>query len=82
MYDYNTQKKILKTDNGLTLLVRIVKRIESLNGNFVVTEAWTTLGTYSGWDAMACMDYLEEKGFIRKVKAGEAYQHTVYTRTH
>jgi hypothetical protein len=69
MYDYETEKPKLLTDDGQRLLFAVRDNVQKLlmpSGAVRATEAW---GTVSGdsWLLLACLDRLVELGEIREV---------------
>lgn len=80
MYNYQTEKAELFTDQGQRRFLEIRDRVKSLPHLFEMQDAIrSTCG--SNWAAMACIDRLVELGEIREVPTLDvAAQHRVFKR--
>lgn len=83
MYDYETEKPKLFTEEGVELLrtvERTVRRHLALSGAVRAQEALEDARGGDDWLRIACLDYLAECGVIRQFGATEAVatQHRVY----
>ena len=81
MYNYQTERLKLFTENGVEMVLKIKKNIQNM---VVVSGAvdfcHATKGvTGDSWTQLAALDYLVEKGEIREVtNAGTIGQHRVF----
>jgi len=69
MYDYETEKKNIFTDEGQRMFLKIrdtVHRLLEVSGAFQMEKAWKNV-TGSSWEMMACVDRLAELGEIQEV---------------
>ncbi len=84
MYDYNTEKSRLFTDEGQRLFLSIrdnVKAKLKVAGAVRCQEAMqNTIGTFDTWTALACIDRLIELGELVEIGQGRncATQYRVY----
>ena len=82
MYDYTTERKVVFTEDGIIKLFAIRDKAQQLlkiAGAFREQEVLSAV-TGSSWQALACVDYLVERGEIKRVLGGDhvARQHNVY----
>jgi len=70
MYNYNTEKPKIFTEDGQVTFIKIrdnVKRLLEVAGAVRATEAWG--GVYGdNWLMLACLDRLVELGEIRELQ--------------
>lgn len=73
MYDYQTEKPKLLTDEGQRVLIRVrdhVKECLSVSGAIDMTHAMKGVGGGDSWTMMAYIDRLVEIGDIREITQG------------
>jgi|HubBroStandDraft_5_1064220.scaffolds.fasta_scaffold406307_2 hypothetical protein len=82
-YDYTKQREVVFTESGLIMLFKIRDKARAL---LETAGAFREQGIHMGcsgdsWDMLACVDYLVERGEIRRVVGGNnvARQHNIYT---
>lgn len=83
MYNYETQKASLFTDEGQRMFLKIRDKVNKLldaAGAFTQETAMRGI-TGDAWDMTACIDRLEELVEIREVgRSGPFLQHRVFVR--
>ncbi len=84
MYDYKTERKELFTESGvetLTIIRDNARRLLAEAGAFTAEKAMKGC-TGSSWTMLAAIDYLVEKGEIRRVtEQGSTWgQYQVFTK--
>ena len=84
MYDYQTERKELFTESGvetLTIIRDNVRRLLAEAGAFTADKVMSKC-TGSTWTMLAAIDYLVEKGEIRRVTQSSSTwgQHQVFTK--
>jgi hypothetical protein len=82
MYDYTTERKFIFTEAGVEMVIKARDRVNNLlaeSGAFREQEAISGLGGDS-WKQLACIDYLVERGEIRRIYDKGARQHNVYVK--
>lgn len=80
MYDYMTERKVVFTEAGIKMLLAIRDRAKKLledAGAFREQEVISGIGGDS-WSMLACVDYLVERGELRRIYDLGARQHNVY----
>ncbi len=68
MYNYETQKKNLFTEEGMTLFFKISKKVDELletAGAFQMSKIFTAAG--DTWSQQACVDHLVSLGELKEV---------------
>lgn len=79
MYDYKRQKTELFTEQGMVVLLNMRDKISTAlkeSGAFRVDKVMTSGDT---WTMLAALDYMEERGEIKKISPPSwAAQHGVY----
>lgn len=86
MYEYETEKKAIFTEEGQVMFLRIrdhVQRCIKLSGAVSMGNAMSATGVGGDtWTRMACVDRLVELGEIREVAQQEcAGQNRVFVKT-
>jgi len=81
MYNYQTERPKLFTENGVEMVLGIKKNIQNMVAVSGAVDFYhATKGVVSAsWTQFAALDYLVEKGEIREVTNAEAMgQHKVF----
>ncbi len=82
MYDYNSERKFIFTEEGQDTLQKIRSNISKNIKNAGCIRMTEAIHGTSGemWSIMACVDFLVEKGEILEVKqaARPAGQHRIF----
>jgi len=81
MYEYLKQREVVFTESGIKMLFTLRDRAKELleeAGAFREQELHISVSGDS-WDMLACVDYLVERGDIRRVYAEGARQYNIYT---
>jgi len=81
-YDYQQEKAGIFTETGLQMLLKIRDRADKLlkeSGAFREQELHTTMSGDS-WKMLACVDFLVEKGELKRIHDGGVRQMDVYVR--
>lgn len=82
MYSYETEKPALFTERGVEMLTKMRDRAKALlaEAGAVRADKIMAVATGSSWTMMAALDYMVEKGDLRRVTAqGETWgQHQVF----
>ena len=79
-YDYTNERKFVFTEVGIVTLLKIRDRVQKLllaSGAVREQEIHSAMSGDS-WQLLACVDYLVERGEIRRVHAEGVRQHNVY----
>lgn len=80
MYNYQTEKPYIFTEDGNKIFLKIRDKVHSLlktSGAFMMENATNGMGGNS-WFQLACVDYLVELGEIREIKTDGAAQHRIF----
>lgn len=80
MYDYESMKPKLFTEEGFRVLLKVKEnadRMSEIAGCATVDKLMSSV-TGDSWLMLAAIDFLEEKGYLRKVSSSGATQHHVY----
>ena len=87
MYDYTKQREVVFSESGIKMLLAIRDRAkELLEEAGAFREQELHLGSGDSWDMLACVDYLVERGEIRRVygegpqQTSVARQYSIYTK--
>ncbi len=67
MYDYKTERPFVFTDNGRRMLLRILKRAETLIARAGVVRLDKLMVGGDSWNMLACIDRLVELDELRYV---------------
>lgn len=83
MYNYETTKPELFTDDGQRMFLHIrdnVKKLLEMAGAVRADKAWANAPiSGSSWLMLACLDRMVELGELKKItREGTAGQHEVY----
>jgi len=82
MYSYEEQKAKMFTDEGQRKLLIVrdtVRKLLEDAGAFRMDKAWSRLGTYDSWEALAYVDRLVELNEIHEVtRSSRAAQYRVF----
>jgi hypothetical protein len=74
MYNYETEKRKILTDEGGRNLMRVwdhVQKLLELSGAFKMDKAWKTIGSYyDSHQALAYVDRLVELNYIKEIEQG------------
>jgi hypothetical protein len=79
-YEYTQERTFVFTEDGIKMLLAIrdkSRELLKIAGAFREQEAIACVSGDS-WHILACVDYLVERGEIRRVCANGARQHNVY----
>lgn len=82
MYNYTNERSFIFTEPGVRMLLKARDRVNSLlaeAGAFREQEAISGLGGDS-WNQLTCIDYLVERGEIRRVGSDTVRQYNVYVK--
>ena len=80
MYEYQSERPAIFTERGTDVLIRTrdcVKKLLSVSGAFQ-EQAVKIGGCYDSWALLAAVDYLCERGEIRRIYESGARQEWVY----
>jgi len=80
-YDYMKQRAYVFSESGIKMFLTIRDRAKELleeAGAFREQELHNCVSGYS-WDMLACVDYLVERGEIRRIYAEGPRQYNIYT---
>ena len=72
MYDYTTERPFVFTEEGVTMLLKardVVNKLIAFSGAFQEQNVHSQLSGDS-WHMLACIDYLVERGEIRRLNNG------------
>ena len=82
MYDYTNERKIVFTEAGIKMLFALrdsAKELLKLAGSFREQELQVHAHVSGdSWAMLACVDYLVERGEIRRVTSDVVRQYNVY----
>lgn len=81
MYDYTKERPVVFTENGIKMLFGIrdkAKELLKLAGAVREQELHMGAGGGDSFHMLACVDYLVERGDIKRVHSGGPRQHNVY----
>jgi hypothetical protein len=74
MYNYQTQKPHILTDEGQRMFLKIRDHVSALlskSGAVTMGKAIDGTGGGDSWDMLACVDRLVELGEIREIPQGD-----------
>jgi len=78
-YDYETQRPRIFTEDGVEMMMRMREKVRACLRASGAFKASAVMTTGDSWDMLAVLDYLIEKGEIRRVTTGRvAAQDEVY----
>ena len=82
MYDYTTERSFVFTEPGVEMLFKARDKANKLLAEAGAFREQEVLSCLSGdsWHQLACVDYLVERGEIRRVYDRGARQYNVYIR--
>jgi hypothetical protein len=83
MYNYETEKKEIFTEDGQVMFLKIRDNVNDLlkKAGAVRMQEAIAKTTGSSWTMLACVDRMVELGELREITAnGIAGQHRVFTR--
>lgn len=64
MYDYQTEKPKLFTEDGVKTVLNTLRKIQSACEVAGCITRGRALGTGDSWTALAAQDFLEEHGYV------------------
>jgi len=80
-YEYINERPFVFTENGIKMLLKLRDRARELLGEAGAFREQELQNCVSGdsWHMLACVDYLVERGDIRRVCGDTVRQYNIYT---